>query len=304
MIKKYPATRIIRNKKIADNNLKIGYINSVHLFNITYNYSDLRQRMNTNFLKTILIFCTLLAFTCAEANAGQTDTQHIKIIFGYKFPPFYTVTSKNEPSKSLRGLFIDMLENFQKQYSNYKLEYRCLPRARIGKQINNGEADAFALTSPMFTSQETKSRYNISLPMWTIEDHLLVRRDSTLTTSDLEHMTGRTIAVLHGNSYGPLDEYLSNGIIKTHPVYSTKLVLELLYNKRVDAAICNKTTLPYLLKESSHTMDDFRMLEKPLYAYKLHLLVNRKNSTFLDDFNNFLKNNPLPGVPPGVPPVK
>lgn len=250
-------------------------------------------------IKTFCILAALLLFTVAESYAGDNSSRHIKIMFGYRFPPFYTVTSKKEPSESLCGLFIDMLDKFQEQYPEYEFEYKCMPRARIGWMLSKGKADAYALTDPMFIRSEAKSHYNVSLPMWTIGDHLLVRKDSPIVKSDLDHMTGKTIAVLHGNSFGPLDAYFSNGFINKHPVYSTKLMLELLWKGRVDAAICNKTTFPGLLKETGHSISEFRILKKPLYTFKLHLLVNRKKSTFLNDFNEFIKNNPLPDIQEG-----
>nr|WP_239057251.1 transporter substrate-binding domain-containing protein [Desulfovibrio sp. JC010] len=246
-----------------------------------------------------MLLIAFILFSATGSHAEQTSSRHIKIVFGYKFPPFYTVTSKKEPSKSLRGLFIDMMDDFNEQYPEYEFEYKCLPRARISKLLSSGKADAFALTDPIFISSDAKSQYSASLPMWTIGDHLLVRRDSPITKTDLNYLYGRTITVLHGNSFGPLDTYFEKGLINKHPVYSTKQMLTLLLKKRVDAAICNKTTLPGLVKQSGHSMDDFKILETPLYTFRLHLLVNRKKSTFLHDFNEFLKNNPLPELQEG-----
>ena len=247
-------------------------------------------------IRTIITIIAIFAFSITESHAGQVAPQHIKLLFGYRFPPFYTVTSKKEPSKSMRGIFIDMLEDFQEQHPKYKLEYKCLPRARISKKLLKGEADAYALTDPIFISPRAKSQYGASLPMWTMGDHLLVRTDSPITKTDLRLIFGKTIAVLHGNSYEQLDDYFEQGLINKHAVYSTKQILELLLKNRVDAAICNKSTLPGLVEESHHSMDEFRMLEKPLYTFRLHLLVHHRHSSFLHDFNEFIKNTPLPEI--------
>ncbi|WP_415719679.1 substrate-binding periplasmic protein [Maridesulfovibrio sp.] len=250
--------------------------------------------MPTIYSKKILLFIGLLIFTATNCHAGPINTKTIKIFFGYKFPPFYTATSKKEPSKSLHGIFIDMLQDFQKQHPEYKIEYKCLPKARITNALAKGKADAFALTAPMFMSTETKERYTTSLPMWTMSDHLLVRKDSKIVSADLDDMIGKTITVLHGNSYSELDKYFEKGLIKKHAVYSTKLMLNLLLKHRVDAAVCNKQTLPGLIKQTNFSMEDFIIIKKPLFTYRLHLLVNRANADFLHEFNNFIKSNPLP----------
>lgn len=228
--------------------------------------------------------------------AQQNEQQNIKIICGYKFPPFYTATSKKDPSKNLSGTFIDFLNQFQKKYPKYKITFKCMPRARINKLLIRGKADGFALTDPMFLPKEAKYRYLASSPMWTIADHLLVHKDSPIKKVDLNSMTGATIAVLHGNDYGPLNFYFKNGQIKEHPVYSTKQILDLLLKKRVDAAICNKANLPGLIKTTHHSIEQFRLLKKPLYSFKLHLLVRNDHSDFLNDFNQYMKKHPLPEI--------
>lgn len=245
-------------------------------------------------IRTIIALLVIFAFSITECPAGQLKSQHIKIVFGYRFPPFYTVTSKKEPSKSMRGIFIDMLQEFQEQHPEYAIEYKCMPRARISKQLLKGTADAFALTDPIFISAEEKAQYSASLPMWTIGDHLLVRADSPITKTDLNLLFGKTIAVLHGNSYKQLDEYFNQGLINKHAVYATKQIFELLLKNRADAAICNKSTLPGLIEQSGHSMDEFKMLENPLYTFRLHLLVHHRYSAFLQDFNEFIKITPLP----------
>ncbi len=249
-----------------------------------------------SFLLITLILFASLTFTVPQAKAESIQPEHIKILFGYRFPPFYTVTTRKNPSASLSGIFIDILEKFKKSHPQYSLEYKCLPRARISKVLREGGADAFALTAPMFTETEIKARFLASAPLWTIEDHLLVRRNSTIDSTDINKLIGKKIAVLHGNGHGPLDEYFENGMIKKHAVYSTNQILELVHKGRVDAAICNKTTLPALVKRAKLSMNDFTLIESPLYTFDLHMLVKRTKSDFLNDFNDFIKNESLPEI--------
>lgn len=161
------------------------------------------------------------------------------------------------------------------------------------KSAEGGGADAFALSSPIFTDAEIKARFAISVPLWTIGDHLLVRKGSPIKHSKLNDLIGKKIAVLHGNGYGPLDKYFEAGTIKKHSVYSTSQILRLVLNNRVDGAICNKTTLPSLIKAANLSMHEFTLIESPLYTYKLHLLVKRQKALFLHDFNEFIKKEDL-----------
>lgn len=256
----------------------------------------------TKFLNLILILMLILLSTgildVSRAQADSRMPKQIKILFGYRFPPFYTVTTRRNPSASLTGIFIDILEKFQKSHPQYSFEYKCLPRARISKVMREGGADAFALTSPIFTNHEIKSRFIASAPLWEMGDHLLVRKDSTINSTDLNLIIGKTIAVLHGNGYGPLDYFFDKGLIKKHAVYSTTQVLELVLKGRVDAAVCNKTTLPALLERAKLNMNEFRMIESPLYTFNLHMMVKRTQSDFLNDFNKFLSQEELPEITP------
>ncbi|WP_421903171.1 substrate-binding periplasmic protein [Maridesulfovibrio sp.] len=249
--------------------------------------------MFTPIYKTTVAVLITVLFTASWCFAEQKTPQHIKILCGYRFPPFYTVTNKKEPSKNLHGTFIDLMDEFQNKHPEYSIEYKCLPRARISKQLIHGRADGYALTDPMFLQPETKSNYLHSKPMWTVADHLLVLKDSPITKADFGSLTGTTIAVLHGNDYGPLNYYFKEGLINKHPVYSTKQILELVVKKRVDAAICNKMTLPGLMKETEHTMDQFRIINEPLYSFKLHLIVHRTHAALLNDFNDFIKKSSI-----------
>lgn len=244
----------------------------------------------------LLLLSILILGSASAVTAEESQQISIKILFGYRFPPFYTVTSKKSPSSSLQGAFIDILEKFKKSYPQYTLKYKCLPRARISKVLIEGGADAFALSNPMFIPPELNGRYTASIPLWNIGDHLLVRAGSPIDSSDLDSLIGKRIAVLHGNGYGPLDEYFESGIIRKHSVYSTTQILELVLKGRVDGAVCNKTTLPALMKRAGLSMDDFTVIESPLYTFNLHLLVKRDQMDFLNDFNKFLKHEKIPKI--------
>nr|WP_027177309.1 transporter substrate-binding domain-containing protein [Maridesulfovibrio hydrothermalis] len=242
------------------------------------------------------MFFPLLLLSPHAGLTEQTQPEHIKILFGYRFPPFYTVTSKKDPSSSLCGVFINILEKFKASHPQYTLEYKCLPRARITKVLRDGEADAFALSNPMFLHPEIKSRFSSSIPLWSIGDHLLVRKDSPIKDSNISSLLGKKIAVLHGNGHGPIDKYFENGMIKKHAVYSTPQILELVLKGRVDGAICNKTTLPALMNRAKVSMKNYRLIESPLYTFNLHLLVKRQKSNFLRDFDKFIQTEKIPEI--------
>ena len=252
--------------------------------------------MHRKFLKVTIVVMLITFCLSAISYAAPAEQEHIKILFGYKFPPFYTVTSKKSPSKSLRGIFIELLEKFTKNHPEYVIQYKCMPRARISKVLAKGEGDAFALSSPMFFNSKITGKYTSSSPLWEVGDHLLVRKDSPISDSCLNSLIGKKIAVLHGNGYGPLDEYFSSGLIKKHAVYGTAQQLMLVLKGRVDAAICNKSTLPDLIKNSKLSMDDFKIFESPLYTFKLHLLIKNSKKKFIKDFNEFVEKEQLPAI--------
>ncbi|WP_027721135.1 substrate-binding periplasmic protein [Maridesulfovibrio zosterae] len=252
--------------------------------------------MHRKFLKIMIVVTLITSCLSAISYATPPEQEHIKILFGYRFPPFYTVSSKRSPSNSLRGIFIDVLKKFEKKHPEYIIQYKCLPRARISKVLAEGGGDAFALSSPMFLNNEIVDKYTASSPLWEVGDHLLVKKDSPIAESGLNSLIGKKIAVLHGNGYGLLDEYFSSGLIKKHAVYATSQQLMLVLKGRVDAAICNKSTLPDLIKSSKLSMDDFKIIESPLYTFKLHLLIKSTKKKFIKDFNEFVEKEQLPVI--------
>ncbi|WP_291328441.1 ABC transporter substrate-binding protein [Desulfovibrio sp. UCD-KL4C] len=226
-------------------------------------------------------------------SAQEVHKEKITILFGHRFPPFYSITSKSETHPRFKGLFIDILEKFAKSHPQYEIEYKCLPRERINKVLTEEKADCFALSNPMFLSKEIQNKYVHSAPLWKISDHLLVKVNSNIKESNIEKLSGKKLAVLHGNSYGPLDVYFSKGIIRKQAVYRTSQFFKLLVAGRVDGAICNKRTLPTLMGRTKYSKKDFRLIEKPLYEYYLHLLIKRDKLDFLADFNAFIVENKI-----------
>ncbi|MBI9112551.1 ABC transporter substrate-binding protein [Maridesulfovibrio ferrireducens] len=255
-----------------------------------------RRKILRAICKIIFITVILSISATGGSYAKEIQKEKIVILFGHRFPPFYSINKSNESSQNLKGLFIDILENFTKSHPQYKLEYKCLPRGRINKVLAAENADAFALTDPMFVSKEINSKFAPSLPLWKIGDHLLVRKNSDIIDNNIEDLRGKRIAVLHGNGYGPLDEYFDKDIIHKHSVYRTSQILELVTKRRVEGAICNEMTLPKLMSRSSHSINSFRIIEKPLYEYNLHLLIKRSKTDFLEDFNIFITKNKIPTI--------
>lgn len=248
-------------------------------------------------INKVILFTAILSVSYIGClSAQEIHKEKITILFGHRFPPFYSIINKSEIHPQFKGLFIDILEKFAKSHPQYEIEYKCLPRERINKVLTEEKADCFALSDPMFLSKEIQSKFVHSVPLWKLSDHLLVRVNSDITESNIEKLSGKKIAVLHGNSYGPLDEYFSKGIIHKQAVYRTSQFFKLLMAGRVDGAICNKKTLPALISRSKYSKDAFRLIENPLYEYNLHLLITRNKLDFLADFNAFIIENKIPAL--------
>lgn len=244
-------------------------------------------------LKRIFISFLLLQALFIQNSMCRAKQQEITMLFGHRYPPFYSVgTPKN--ASTLHGIFIEFLEEFQKAYPQYKIKYKCLPRARIKKNLAAGKADALALTNRMFENEAVNSKALYSIPLWTVTDHLVVLTDSNLEYSSPEDLKGKTLAVIHGNGYGLLDEHFKNGTINKVAVYKTKQQFGMLLKGRVDGAVCNYFTFPCLANRCSYDQKKFRLSKKPLYDFTLNILLLDHHKDLHSDLNEFIRSYDLP----------
>lgn len=241
-------------------------------------------------ISTLTILFTLTFFTISNA-----EDKNITMLFGYRYPPFYSV-GKNGNVSTIHGPFIDFLNQFKKNYPEYKIKYRSLPRARIKILMEADLADAQALTNEMFESPDLNKKVKYSKRLWTISDNLVVLNDSHLKFKTIEDLRGKKIVVLHGNGYGPLDNYFENGSINKVAVYKTKQELDMLLKKRVDAAICSHAAFPEHIERCNYEKNNFKMINKPLYNFDLNIMVSDRHPSFLRDLNEFIAKYKFPSI--------
>lgn len=252
-------------------------------------------RMRMHFFKKIIFTAFIIEIFITLATVAHASKQDIVMLLGHQYPPFYSVDNTNK-SSSLHGVFINFMNKFKKKYPEYNVIYKCLPRARIRKVLKHDQAEAFALTNPMFERAEINNRGTYSKTLWTMSDHLIILKNSPIKFRKLSDLKGKSIAVIHGNGYGPLDKYFENGTIQKVPVYKTKQQLKMLLKKRVDAVICSSLSLPWHLKCCKLDNKLFKFIKKPLYSYELKIFVMNTHKAFLHDLNKFISSHKLPSI--------
>lgn len=248
-----------------------------------------------NFINKILLLSIASYMLLGPISMAHAEGNNILMLFGYRYPPFYSVGKTNN-SGSLHGEFITFLTEFKKAYPQYNIRYKCIPRGRVKILLSSGRADASSLTSPAFESDKLNKKVIYSNTLWKVSDNLVVVKDSKLKFNNINDLKGKSIAVIHGNGYGPLDKYFENGTIHKVSVYKTKQQLDMLVKGRVDAAICNYLAFPCHLKRCSFEEKRFRLIEKPLYTFPLKILAFKKHVQFINDINNFITSYNFPSV--------
>lgn len=234
-------------------------------------------------MKRILIAATLLLLLTATASAKE-----YVMVFGASYPPFYWMSKSASTEADGHGMFIDLLHNFHKKHPDIEFRMVSLPRKRMDAWLEDGRAQAFSLSSPLFFTPRERQDYAFSKNIWTTSDHLVVPEDSSIESTALDELRGKTIGFLHGNDYAYLDRAAEEGLFRQYYAIFSHTLLQMMHHGRLDAVVANRHSLPYHLRRAGLSRDAVRVIDEPLYEFDLSILVRKGQEQLLDKLNRFI----------------
>ncbi|WP_461209062.1 substrate-binding periplasmic protein [Desulfocurvus sp. DL9XJH121] len=233
----------------------------------------------------VLLLCLLCQPLPARAQQPPEDSvQTIRMAFGNYAPPFYVTDGASLKT----GLFVDFLRAFEAAYPNYHIKRVVLPRKRIDHALRKGAVDAFALNSPLFVPLGDRERYAFSLPLVRSCDHVAVRPGAEFEYQGPASLKGRTLGLVLGNGYGPLEPFMNEGLFRVERAQGEFRLLRMLDSGYLDAAVLNGHTARSAMRRNGMLEDSVVFLDPPVYCFHLAVQVQREHLGFVRDLDEFI----------------
>lgn len=228
--------------------------------------------------KVMVIFLILFA----TALTAQNFTSAV-IDVGYA--PFLILEGRN-----VTGMYVDLIDEFLRQYPNYNIAFRILPRARVDVEFDRGDVDFMWLNSPLFMGDRAEHAL-FSDQVWVTGDRILMHRSNTFPFKKYEDLFGKNIGMLRGFSNPTIEPHVAAGNIIETRVNTTLQLYSMLQVGRIDGAVGNIHVAPYSLIQQGFNLEDFVFTEKATFEFAFHKVAQKqdKHRQFLEDFNAFLR---------------
>ncbi|RED54197.1 substrate-binding periplasmic protein [Aestuariispira insulae] len=212
--------------------------------------------MIQDWTKNILLFFALFlgSFSAASGQAAKGDNV-IRLGFpkvGY--PPYLMPQGADQP-----GIMTAILARLAgKQGYSVQIEYMPDNRALALQLVGNLEASAQA--------QEWVSgpeRFLWTVPIITVADHIIIRKDNPIAISRVEDLHGKSLAAMIGYSYPSFDTGFANGIIIRRNTQNFSSLLKMVMLERTDGAILDRNVALWLFRTKTELqLDQFDVSAK------------------------------------------
>jgi len=222
----------------------------------------------------IIIYALLFCFT-----AHAIGSEEIIMVFGKNYKPYYLDNLEE-------GMYIDFLEQFEKQHTEFTIKKLSLPRKRMDLWMQSGKAHVFSLSSPLFYKGKA---YLFTDPIWTTRDYAISKKSNIVKYEKPEDLFNVKTGIILGNAYGQVDPYIKSKQIKAQTVIDVKALNRILFIDRVSCILANKHITLYEMKNSGVDASQFYFPETPLYEFKLMPMVQPSHKHFVDAMNAFIK---------------
>lgn len=210
------------------------------------------------------------------------------------YPPFFCDVVLDGVTPVEKGMFIDFIHEFSREFPRYTFKVVAVPRKRMDTMMLNGEAQVFSLNNPMFVARN-KSSYIWSEAVWHTADTLVSVRGNNVIFEKPEDLFGMTIGKLSGNGYGRYDLYFASGTIKAQDANSYTSLINMAIAGRIDAFFGNVQSMPYLIERAGYFVSQFEFSPVSILEFDLHIQLNRRQARLRNDLNKFIAKSKTDG---------
>ena len=234
-------------------------------------------------MKRVYVAVMSVLFVLVAGGVLQAQTpEEIRVVFFYGgYPPFYMEGLE-------KGMFVDFIRAFDEQSDAFTIVLEGLSRKRIDRAIEEGEAQASALTNPMFVGETQAANSLFSDPIWTTGNYIIMNSQNVFSYAGPESLFGKTLGVIYGNRNADFDPYIESGDIKALPSRTNQGLYEALQAQNVDAILMNNHVFLYELKQAGIDAAQFVFSDTPVFEFDLVTQVQNTHSHFVEALNAFI----------------
>jgi len=237
--------------------------------------------MNRNFVLVGLIAAVLLLAVGASGCVGTQSTQEKVLVVGTSadFPPF---EYKDPKTGNITGFDISLIKLIAKKIGYDKVKIVDMNFDSLIPALQAGKVDV--VIAGMTITPEREKVVDFSIPYWTADQAVVVRKDSNIQINSIKDLYGKTIGVETGTT-GAI--YIKNHVGKNATIkeYSTYVAaLEALLNGQVDVIVLDSPVA---------NMFVHKYPVKIAYTIKTNehygIAVRKGNTKLLNEINQALK---------------
>lgn len=188
----------------------------------------------------IKTFAFLLVLSCFSVEAISESPIRIQVKSAEPWA-FFNVGKGTEKTKDLVGIWIEIIEEMEK-ISGLKMEISLGPHARMVQNLENGKTDMGFL---VLSGHKSPHLIDVSY-MFTVSTIALSLPGANIKQYD--DFYGKRIGVVRGSTNDPkLD---SDSSLFKQPFRSQEIIVNMLFQNRLDAIIGDNISLVYLIRKA------------------------------------------------------
>ncbi len=206
----------------------------------------------------------------------------LKISYSRSSSEPYVLIDKRE----LTGGVLKELMDAISQQSGLSMEYVLTAKRNQGKAMQEGKIDGVCLINP--SDEASSDDYLWTVPLYTEEDVLIVRKDKAKNFRSLESLFGFKVGTIEAHHHPKLDPYFKKNAIER--IDNKKLAnnINQLRFGVIDAVVDTKLSVGYCMNKKK--IDDrFVISNKVIDQQDLHCMFRKDMSVSIDKINSALQ---------------
>ena len=221
------------------------------------------------------ILAGILCWCCTQVLASTSLT-----IYAYHNSPPFVINPDTET-----GLNYDLVQALQQQLgSNYRLEFKQLPRHQLNERLNAGLPSIVLWASPAWFTNKAQP-YLWSNTVFMDRDVFVTLRDSTMNVVQLTDLAGSTLGALRGYSYPGVNELVSQHRLTRLDAETDKENLARLLERNVDYIVITRSSFLYYARQQQY-LGKMKIIGQPYPNYQRQLLLTHHYQAALADVDN------------------
>jgi polar amino acid transport system substrate-binding protein len=231
-------------------------------------------------MKLLLLMIGLSSFMFAEV---------LKISYSRSSNEPYVLIDKRQLTG---GVLKELMDALSKQ-SGLSMEYVLTAKRNQNKAMEEGTIDGICLINP--SDEGSSDDYLWSVPLYTEEDVLIVRRDNANNLQTLESLFGHKIGAIEAHHHPKLDPYFKNKSIERIDNKKLENNINQLRFGVVDAVVDTKLSVGHCINKKN-VEDKFVVSNKIIDQQDLHCMFRKDMDVPIEKINSALTTLKKKGV--------